>query len=57
VIDRENLGVHHVNERVPQAQGLFRDIGFLPWGGLLAAGLGLVQDGRAAEASAARAAA
>jgi uncharacterized membrane protein len=58
VIDHEILGVHHVNELTPREQWLYWDLGFLLWGGaMLAAGLGLVQVGRAEEASAARAAA
>jgi len=56
VIDHQVLGVHHVNELTPREQWLYWDLGFLLWGGaMLAAGLGLVQVGRAEEASAARA--
>ncbi|MGU3668263.1 DUF2243 domain-containing protein [Methylobacterium sp. A49B] len=55
VIDHEILGVHHVNEQMPRTQWLYWDVGFLIWGGaMLAAGLGLVQVGRAEEASVAR---
>jgi uncharacterized membrane protein len=55
VIDHEILGVHHVNEQMPRTQWLYWDVGFLIWGGaMLATGLGLVQVGRAEEASVAR---
>lgn len=34
------LGIHHVNETVPQAQWIYWDIGFLVWGAaMVAAGL------------------
>lgn len=47
VIDHQLLGVHHVNERVPEAQRWLWDLGFLVWGaGMLAAGLWLVRRGR-----------
>jgi uncharacterized membrane protein len=32
VIDHHILGIHHVNETVPQAQWIYWDIGFLIWG-------------------------
>ncbi len=38
LVDHELLGVHHVNEIVPKAQGLAWDIGFLAWGALMLVG-------------------
>jgi uncharacterized membrane protein len=47
LIDHQLLGIHHVNETVPQAQWLYWDIGFLVWGALmLLVGWRLMQAGR-----------
>ena len=47
LIDHQLLGVHHVNERVPEAQRLLWDIGFLAWGAaMLVGGWLLVRQGR-----------
>ena len=47
IVDHELLGIHHVNERVPQAQWLAWDMAFLVWGVLmLAGGWLLVRAGR-----------
>lgn len=35
IIDHHLLGLHHVNETVPQAQWIYWDIGFLIWGALM----------------------
>jgi uncharacterized membrane protein len=32
IIDRQLLGLQHVNETVPPDQWIFRDVGFLIWG-------------------------
>jgi uncharacterized membrane protein len=32
VVDHQLLGIHHVNETVPEAQWIYWDIGFLIWG-------------------------
>src|SRR4051794_14991260 len=46
LIDHEVLGVHHVNETVPEPQRLAWDIGFLAWGAtMLIGGWGLVKSG------------
>lgn len=37
VVDHHLLGLHHVNETVPQAQWIYWDIGFLAWGALMLA--------------------
>ena len=48
LIDHQILGVHHVNERVPRAQWLAWDLGFLAWGvAMLAFGFVLVRRARA----------
>ena len=47
VIDHHLLGLHHVNETVPQAQWVYWDIGFLVWGaGMLLGGWLLWKSGR-----------
>ncbi|RWQ73647.1 MAG: DUF2243 domain-containing protein [Mesorhizobium sp.] len=47
VIDHQLLGIHHVNETVPQDQWIYWDIGFLIWGALmLIGGLALARRGR-----------
>jgi uncharacterized membrane protein len=47
LIDHQFLGIHHVNETVPQAQWIYWDIGFLVWGALmLLVGWRLMQAGR-----------
>jgi uncharacterized membrane protein len=47
VIDHQLLGIHHVNETVPQAQWIYWDVGFLVWGALmLLVGWWLMQAGR-----------
>lgn len=38
VIDHHLLGIHHVNENVPQDQWLYWDIGFLIWGAVMLVG-------------------
>src|SRR4051794_273275 len=38
LIDHEVLGVHHVNETVPDPHCLAWDIGFLAWGAAMIAG-------------------
>jgi uncharacterized membrane protein len=38
VIDHHLLGIHHVNEVVPQSQWIYWDLGFLLWGALMLAG-------------------
>jgi uncharacterized membrane protein len=49
LIDHEVLGVHHVNETVPDPQRLAWDIGFLVWGAtMLIGGWGLVKSGQRA---------
>jgi uncharacterized membrane protein len=35
LVDHHLLGLHHVNETVPQAQWIWWDIGFLIWGGAM----------------------
>ena len=35
LIDHQILGIHHVNETVPQSQWLYWDLGFLLWGALM----------------------
>ncbi len=37
-VDHELLGVHHVNELVPQGQRIYWDIGFLAWGFVMLVG-------------------
>ena len=47
LIDHQILGVHHVNERVPEPQRLLWDMGFLVWGAaMLIGGWLLVRSGR-----------
>ncbi|PAP99934.1 DUF2243 domain-containing protein [Mesorhizobium mediterraneum] len=47
VIDHQLLGIHHVNETVPQDQWIYWDIGFLIWGALmLIGGLALARRGK-----------
>jgi uncharacterized membrane protein len=38
IIDHQILGLHHVNETVPQDQWIYWDIGFLLWGALMLVG-------------------
>lgn len=55
VINHHLLGIHHVNETVPQDQWMFWDLGFLAWGVLmLIVGTFLVAKGRRETARAAR---
>jgi hypothetical protein len=55
VINHHLLGIHHVNETVPQDQWIVWDLGFLAWGALmLALGWFLYAAGRAVTARAAR---
>jgi uncharacterized membrane protein len=35
IIDHHLLGLHHVNETVPQAQWVYWDLGFLAWGAVM----------------------
>jgi uncharacterized membrane protein len=47
VINHQFLGIHHVNETVPQDQWIYWDIGFLIWGALmLIGGLALARRGK-----------
>jgi uncharacterized membrane protein len=47
VIDHQLLGIHHVNETVPEDQWIYWDIGFLIWGALmLIGGLALSRQGK-----------
>jgi uncharacterized membrane protein len=47
VIDHQILGLHHVNETVPQEQWIYWDLGFLLWGAvMLMGGWFLLQVGR-----------
>lgn len=47
VINHQLLGIHHVNETVPQDQWIYWDIGFLIWGALmLIGGLALSRRGK-----------
>lgn len=46
-IDHHLLGIHHVNETVPEAQWIYWDLGFLLWGlAMLLGGLAIYRDGR-----------
>lgn len=38
LIDHQLLGLHHVNETVPQEQWIYWDIGFLVWGAAMLVG-------------------
>jgi uncharacterized membrane protein len=38
IVDHEILGIHHVNETVPQSQWLYWDVGFLVWGAIMLIG-------------------
>ena len=38
IVDHQLLGIHHVNETVPQSQWIYWDLGFLIWGALMLAG-------------------
>jgi uncharacterized membrane protein len=47
LIDHHLLGIHHVNETVPQDQWIYWDVGFLAWGaGMLVAGWLLLKSGK-----------
>ncbi|RWO19928.1 MAG: DUF2243 domain-containing protein [Mesorhizobium sp.] len=47
VINHQLLGIHHVNETVPEDQWIYWDIGFLIWGALmLIGGLALARRGK-----------
>jgi uncharacterized membrane protein len=47
IVNHHMLGIHHVNETVPQSQWLVWDLGFLAWGAaMLVAGAYLVRAGR-----------
>lgn len=47
IVDHHLLGLHHVNETVPQSQWIYWDIGFLVWGVvMLGAGWQLVRTGQ-----------
>jgi len=35
LVNHQLLGLHHVNETVPQAQWIYWDVGFLVWGALM----------------------
>ena len=38
IVDHHLLGIHHVNETVPQSQWIYWDLGFLIWGALMLVG-------------------
>ncbi|HEY0601693.1 MAG TPA: DUF2243 domain-containing protein [Herpetosiphonaceae bacterium] len=47
IIDHLLLGIHHVNETVPQEQWIYWDLGFLAWGiAMVLGGWRLLQVGR-----------
>ncbi len=47
VVDHELLGVHHVNELVPQNQRIYWDVAFLAWGfAMLVGGWVVMQAGQ-----------
>jgi uncharacterized membrane protein len=47
IIDHQILGLHHVNETVPQSQWIYWDLGFLAFGAILVgAGWAFIQAGR-----------
>ena len=47
LMDHHLLGLHHVNETVPPAQGIYWDMAFLVWGALmLLGGWRLLRTGR-----------
>lgn len=47
LIDHQILGIHHVNETVPQSQWIWWDLGFLIWGAaMLVGGWVLLRAGR-----------
>ena len=47
IVDHHVLGIHHVNETVPQEQWIFWDVGFLIWGAaMLIGGWVLLRKGR-----------
>jgi len=49
-ISHQILGIHHVNETVPQEQWIYWDLGFLAWGAaMLASGWAMVRTGRKAD--------
>ena len=52
ILNHHVLGLHHVNETVPQQQWIYWDIGFLVWGALmLLGGWWLLRVERAADAA------
>lgn len=52
IVDHQILGIHHVNETVPQAQWIYWDLGFLAWGAaMLIGGWLLLRSGRQETAS------
>jgi len=55
IVNHQILGIHHVNETVPQSQWIYWDIGFLVWGAaMIIGGWLLLRSGQ--EKTAARAA-
>ena len=38
IVDHHLLGIHHVNETVPQSQWIYWDVGFLLWGAVMLIG-------------------
>ena len=47
IVDHHILGIHHVNETVPQSQWIAWDVGFLAWGAaMLLAGIVLLRAGK-----------
>jgi len=38
IVDHHLLGIHHVNETVPQSQWIYWDVGFLLWGAIMLIG-------------------
>ena len=46
-VDHHILGIHHVNETVPQTQWIYWDVGFLVWGAsMLIIGVLMVRSGK-----------
>ena len=52
IIDHHLLGIHHVNETVPQSQWIYWDIGFLVWGATMLLGGWLLTKGEQTPAEA-----
>lgn len=52
IIDHQLLGIHHVNEKVPQSQWIYWDLGFLAWGAVMLVGGWLMTRGEPAAGTA-----